>query len=740
MRKFKTFIVFIIVVLFFGLFSVFSATSNVEPNVGISPNEDYYKEENFNRNGSNGSGFNEDDFYENSSNADSDGNETILTNNSMDGVCDVSVDKCINGTYQNFLDNSTHYLWKCNGLNGGSNILCIKAKIKSNHTSNKTGNHKLITISNVTRAGENHNCKSIGCDYLVSGRNLYSNIVVNGYSDNESLLFSTELKLIYDDNDDAYFFRVPRGENLCSNGTENCIIYVTFREPNRNNTIGGSSYRWYIYYFYHSEPKIMNVSQDRRDNYRRFFVIGRDLNDNISVKLYRESNERSLSFYETTLERKSLYIANLGQIKSYTDGYFDVPIKIELCLNNKSRCAVYIEFTHPSSPEEDHINGFNIDVYEPYNITIENVTYNRFTNKISIEIYNTLNSRHRLYERYMLNISLNDKNSLSSIFEPSNGGKLLTEISLTPSLYDKLTNESNTVNYTAVLYGGNFIDRNKNNGLIFKNILASQEGTFSSQEGMMSGCYGYCDIGPVLWMGNGDLSKYDLFFVVEGKTQEEVEDQLDRIFGSGDYSLFKTNPFIGQEDKFNIYYAILSEAYDYSYGSCRWSSGSDEGIERFSNIFNQDWIDGKVYFSQNPKIWGHAKFGEYIKMSYTCSGAPDTIFIHEFGHMFGHLWDEYIYPNNNGSSAINNCLAGEGLIDEEERCEEGCELTGTHRWENISEFDEEVFSGCTSPLLFRDKFQRVMRSSSSVPISEWIDAWGEVNEYYLREKLEEDYS
>ena len=61
MRKFKTFIVSIIVVLFFGLFSVFSATSNVEPNVGISPNEDYYKEENFNRNDSNGSGFNKDD-------------------------------------------------------------------------------------------------------------------------------------------------------------------------------------------------------------------------------------------------------------------------------------------------------------------------------------------------------------------------------------------------------------------------------------------------------------------------------------------------------------------------------------------------------------------------------------------------------------------------------------------------------------------------------------------------------
>ncbi len=47
----------------------------------------------------------------------------------VNGVCDlIRVDMCTNGTFLNVSDNSTHYLWDCVGLNGGSSSSCSKVK------------------------------------------------------------------------------------------------------------------------------------------------------------------------------------------------------------------------------------------------------------------------------------------------------------------------------------------------------------------------------------------------------------------------------------------------------------------------------------------------------------------------------------------------------------------------------------------------------------------------------------
>ena len=111
---------------------------------------------------------------------------------------------------------------------------------------------------------------------------------------------------------------------------------------------------------------------------------------------------------------------------------------------------------------------------------------------------------------------------------------------------------------------------------------------------------------------------------------------------------------------------------------------------------------------------------------------------HEFGHMFGHLRDEYIISNTADSSTIsshnkNNCVRIGGC---EKQLDGRCEPTGNHRWSVIPGFDGEVFSGCGYSSLFRDEFNSIMRDEWAFYEDEWADGWGEVNEYYLRKKLE----
>lgn len=47
---------------------------------------------------------------------------------SIAGSCGVTYNTCISGTFSDITDSTTHYLWSCNGSNGGSNASCSVAK------------------------------------------------------------------------------------------------------------------------------------------------------------------------------------------------------------------------------------------------------------------------------------------------------------------------------------------------------------------------------------------------------------------------------------------------------------------------------------------------------------------------------------------------------------------------------------------------------------------------------------
>jgi len=130
----------------------------------------------------------------------------------------------------------------------------------------------------------------------------------------------------------------------------------------------------------------------------------------------------------------------------------------------------------------------------------------------------------------------------------------------------------------------------------------------------------------VLWKGDVDHNRKDIILVSE-YSREDTEYLLEESFGDGDFSLFKTNPFIGKENKFNIYYYLIPEG-DYSgRGECEWNNETNiKNVERFDSIFNKfNWVDYKIYLTKDSRTWAHANKGKYIQMSLVCGGYNDII-------------------------------------------------------------------------------------------------------------------
>lgn len=79
----------------------------------------------------------------------------------INGVCGATNNSCVNGTFSDVADNSTHYLWKCNGINGGTEVACSLAKsnqlLDSEYCYLQNTNNKLClfnnTLYNITNNG-----------------------------------------------------------------------------------------------------------------------------------------------------------------------------------------------------------------------------------------------------------------------------------------------------------------------------------------------------------------------------------------------------------------------------------------------------------------------------------------------------------------------------------------------------------------------------------------------------------
>ena len=164
-------------------------------------------------------------------------------------------------------------------------------------------------------------------------------------------------------------------------------------------------------------------------------------------------------------------------------------------------------------------------------------------------------------------------------------------------------------------------------------------------------------------------------------------------------------------------------------------------------VFSQfNWVDGKIYISKNPSLWPHAVPGEYIKMSVSCESWSSQkrfskTMVHEFGHMFGLLEDEYVYiytqknigfDNKNCAyiSAVPNILG-----DNIGKVELGAEIEEVIRWTGIEGYDGTLIRGCTNANSVRSSQNSIMREQYSISSESWSQSWFPVNEYYLNQEL-----
>lgn len=233
---------------------------------------------------------------------------------------------------------------------------------------------------------------------------------------------------------------------------------------------------------------------------------------------------------------------------------------------------------------------------------------------------------------------------------------------------------------------------------------------------------------PVLFMGDGNHGRYDIFVTFEDFTDAKARDFLNAAFGNSTYSIFKTEPFDQYKDRFNVYYFIIPKINYEESGTCKWGSTYQEKIERFNYIFNQfTWIDSRIYYSKSKSVWPHAYLGTgIVKMSNNCNigGNLETfakVLTHELGHSFGNLKDEYTYSGNTGIYNYMNCNANSTVPD---------------RWKNVTGYNQKTYKGCTSTVSYRGTSNSMMKNQYSYKSNTWADAWGPINRQYLYQRLE----
>jgi hypothetical protein len=156
---------------------------------------------------------------------------------------------------------------------------------------------------------------------------------------------------------------------------------------------------------------------------------------------------------------------------------------------------------------------------------------------------------------------------------------------------------------------------------------------------------------------HGDASgKIDILFLAEGYTEAEMDKYLGDVSRSADY-IFSEEPFRSHRDKFNIR-AVKSYSKDSGTdipGQGIWkntvlnSSFYTFGIERYMTTMDFKSVCDvasnahydQIYILVNTDKYGGGGIYNHYSISAADNKASRAVVIHEFGHAFGGLADEY---------------------------------------------------------------------------------------------------
>lgn len=158
-------------------------------------------------------------------------------------------------------------------------------------------------------------------------------------------------------------------------------------------------------------------------------------------------------------------------------------------------------------------------------------------------------------------------------------------------------------------------------------------------------------------LNNGDAAnKIDMVFIAEGYTRKEMKKFLKSAKALSD-SLFESNPFSKHKDKFNVY-AILSFSDESGTDLPRADNWKNTILNSKFNTFGVDRylttpsyhaikdIAAQVPYDQicvlvNTEKYGGSGIYNFYNISSANNEQTPEVFIHEFGHGFGGLSDEY---------------------------------------------------------------------------------------------------
>ena len=169
------------------------------------------------------------------------------------------------------------------------------------------------------------------------------------------------------------------------------------------------------------------------------------------------------------------------------------------------------------------------------------------------------------------------------------------------------------------------------------------------------------DVVKVVDNGNSDKN-VDIVFVAEGYTKDEMDKFISDIKMLTEY-LFSFPPYDKYQDKFNIW-AVKSVSQESGCDDPRKNIWVNTAVNSSFNTFDSDRylesLDVKsirdyaanapydqIYVLVNTEKYGGGGIYNHFSLTSTGNAYSKQVFIHEFGHAFAGLGDEYFYTNDN---------------------------------------------------------------------------------------------
>jgi len=208
------------------------------------------------------------------------------------------------------------------------------------------------------------------------------------------------------------------------------------------------------------------------------------------------------------------------------------------------------------------------------------------------------------------------------------------------------------------------------------------------------------------------LEKLDIVFVADNYSESEKNKFISDV-NAHTQELLSVYPFSAYKDRINIHrvdmFHSLCSIPNPIYPIYPVIICDDNNVRELASLC--PW--NQIIVLENSNVGCGMVQNEYMCVS---SSAYPRITVHEFGHSFGGLWDEYLYHDQSGNPAIGD-VASSPNCDSDSACS---------KWSNIA--DAGCFKGCTYNNAYRSIDSGIMRDFQAT-------SFGPVNEKHLIELL-----